>query len=194
MLLTIKQIEAKYQITKSSLKNWEKQGLLHPVRTPGGHRRYLQQELDTLLGVTTRTEPAVAIYARVSTAKQKDNLARQIQRLKEYCEKEQLDNIEVFSDIASGLNDKRKQLKKMLDKVVRNEINMIVVEYPDRLARFGLGILIRLLGGFGCEVRIVEQAKIDTNEKLVEDILRIITFFSARVYGARGSKNRKQDK
>jgi len=40
LLLTAHQIGERYGLHRNTLYKWEKQGLLHPVRTPGGRRRY----------------------------------------------------------------------------------------------------------------------------------------------------------
>ncbi|WP_242839680.1 MerR family DNA-binding transcriptional regulator, partial [Desulfofundulus thermocisternus] len=72
----------------NSLRNWEKRGLIKPVRLPGGQRRYSMDELNRLLqsGQLTDGQESVVLYARVSTKKQADagNLDRQIERLRQY--------------------------------------------------------------------------------------------------------------
>ncbi|WP_243137411.1 MerR family DNA-binding transcriptional regulator [Desulfofundulus thermobenzoicus] len=58
----------------NSLRNWEKRGLIKPVRLPGGQRRYSMDELSRLLssGQLIGEPEAVVLYARVSTKKQAD--------------------------------------------------------------------------------------------------------------------------
>ena len=43
-------------VSKITLRRWEKQGILSPDRTPGGHRTYSKQELDQAK-VTAVTTP-----------------------------------------------------------------------------------------------------------------------------------------
>ena len=33
----------------NTLRNWEKQGIIHPLRTTSGHRRYSRADIDRLL-------------------------------------------------------------------------------------------------------------------------------------------------
>lgn len=85
-LLTISKAAKKLGVHPNSLRNWEKQGLIKPVRLPGGQRRYSMDELNRLLqsGRLGTEQENVVLYARVSTKKQADagNLERQMDRLR----------------------------------------------------------------------------------------------------------------
>ena len=81
--LRTSEVKEKYNITRLTLYKWEQEGLIDPARTPGGHRRYSQAELEDVLGIESHTKQGGCLYGRVSTRKQKDNLARQVRRLKE---------------------------------------------------------------------------------------------------------------
>ena len=48
-------------------------------------------------------------------------------------------DLEIFSDVGSGLNDERKNFKKVLNKIMSGEVDRLFVLYKDRLARFGFG-------------------------------------------------------
>ena len=72
------------------------------------------------------------IYARVSSAKQKGDLDRQIQDLQEA-----YPGHIVIRDIASGVNFKRKGLQTILEHVLSGLVNEVVVMRRDRLARIG---------------------------------------------------------
>ena len=77
------------------------------------------------------------IYCRDSTKKQQesDNLIRQKERLINYCNEKNYQIVNIYEEIASGLNDNRRELKKMFRQL--NEVDKIVIEDSDRLARFG---------------------------------------------------------
>src|ERR1700730_3014527 len=57
---------------------------------------------DTLL---PETATGIALYARVSTAGQKEDLARQVERLKDYAASKGYQVSKVVQEIASGMND-----------------------------------------------------------------------------------------
>ena len=56
----------------------------------------------------------VAIYARVSSHEQKENLGRQVERLMPYCNARGYQVAMVVKEIASGVNDSRPKLLALL--------------------------------------------------------------------------------
>mgnify|MGYP002352702491 FL=1 len=104
-------------VNVKTLRRWDNEGKLKAYRTIGGHRRYKFTDLQNILGETSQNiQRNVFIYCRVSTKKQADsgNLLRQKERLVQYCNDKQYNIIQIFEEVASGLNDKRKELLKML--------------------------------------------------------------------------------
>ena len=196
MLLSAQQIKELFGIHRNTLLKWEKEGLLQPVKTPGGRRRYRRSDIEGLLGICEKkTEKAdVILYARVSTKKQEEYLKNQIERLESFA-REKGWSYEVISEIASGVNEKRRGLKKLLNKVRRGEVKKVVIEYPDRLARFGYEYLKFFLESFGVELVIVngKENEEDRHRELAEDLIAIVTSFAARVYGSRGGKKKNDN-
>lgn len=126
----------------------------------------------------------VAVYARVSSSENKDNLNRQKERLISYCNAKGYNVSKVVVEIGSGLNDERKKLESiLLDKT----INLIVVEHKDRLARFGTNYIQKLLALEGRKIEIINPQTNDEDD-LMQDFVSIITSFVARLYGRRRSK------
>lgn len=192
-LLSIGQAAKKLGVHSNRLRAWEKQGLLMPVRLPSGQRRYSTDEINHILGTGgIKAEPgAVVLYARVSTKKQADagNLARQIDRLYQYAREHNFTVKAELTDIASGLNQKRRGLTNILKLAERGEYKKLLIEYPDRLARFGYLYIERHLRYCGVEIiTIAENQPEDTQSELVRDLLSIVASFSARLYGSRGGK------
>ena len=194
-LLTIKNIKEAYGISRTTLINWEKKGLLFPIRTPGGQRRYRKEDIEKVLQLTDKKEDNpkadTVIYARVSTKKQEEYLKNQIKRLEKYA-KENGYSYEIISEIASGVNEKRRGLRKLLNKIKRGEVKTVIIEYPDRLARFGYEYLTFFMETFGVKLIVVngKEEIEDLNKELAEDLIAIVTSFSARIYGARGGKKK----
>ncbi|MDK2888957.1 MAG: putative resolvase [Thermoanaerobacter sp.] len=196
-LLTISKAAKKLGVHPNSLRNWEKRGLIKPVRLPGGQRRYSMDELNRLLqsGQLNDGQEAVVLYARVSTKKQADagNLNRQIERLRQYARENGFTIRAEFTDVASGLNQKRRGLANVLKLAEQGEYKKLIIEYPDRLARFGYEYIERHLRYCGVEIiAIAEKEPEDVNSELVRDLLAIVTTFSARLYGARGGRRVRQ--
>lgn len=130
----------------------------------------------------------VAIYCRVSNHSAKDNLVRQSERLVDYSIKNGFNVVKVVNEIASGMNDNRPLLSKLLvDK--DNSWGTLIVENKDRLTRFGFNYLKLFLEKEGKQLTVVNQT-IDDNSDIVQDLISIIYSFSAKLYGKRNNKNR----
>lgn len=77
---------------------------------------------------------SVAIYTRVSSSENKDNLDRQARRLEEYFIAGGYRISKVVKEAESGVNDNRRKLEKLIGD---RSYNCLVVEHKDRLTRFG---------------------------------------------------------
>lgn len=138
------------------------------------------------------------IYARVSTHKQnnKGDLERQIQYIKDYVIFQNPYNLEIITDIGSGLSDNRKGLIKLLDLILNNQVGRIFILYKDRLTRFGFNYIKNLCDFYKTEIIIVSKENDDKNlsEELAEDIISIIHSFSGKLYGMRRKIQESIDK
>lgn len=138
------------------------------------------------------------IYARVSTNKQKNrgDLDSQIEYITKQIISMNPKNLKIFSEVGSGLNDNRKELKKVLAMVMNDEIDRIFILYKDRLTRFGFNYLEEICDRFGTKI-IVISTKIEEKsiqEELAEDIISIIHSFNGKLYGLKNTIKEKLDK
>jgi putative resolvase len=70
---------------------------------------------------------------------------------------------------------------------------VIVIEYKGQLARFGYKYLEQYYRSCGVEIDIMElDEEKSAQEELVEDMIAIVTSFSARIYGKRGGRVAKK--
>jgi putative resolvase len=135
----------------------------------------------------TPSPKGIALYARVSTQGQKADLDRQIERLKTYTASRGYQVTKIVQEIASGMNDTRPKLLKLLTDP---QIGKIVVEHRDRLTRFGFVYIEQLLQMQGRTVEVLFPT--DTKHDLVDDFIAVITSMASRIYGRRHSKERAQ--
>jgi putative resolvase len=135
----------------------------------------------TILVEAPRPEGATVLYARVSSADQKEDLERQVQRLQAFAREQGWTEVRVVTEIGSGLNGKRKKLLRILrdPQVVR-----IVVE----LARFGFDLLEAALAASGRHVVVIEEGEVA--DDLAQDVLEILTSACGRLYGRRSARRR----
>lgn len=180
-------------LSAQTLRKLVDEGKIKAKRIGSRGDRYVEKsELDRFMGRHPPVEPkGCVIYARVSTKKQKDagNLDRQKSRLLDYCGARGYAVAYAVEDVASGINEGRRGLRKLVKLSEKGEIDRIVVEYKDRLARFGYDYLKELFSTHGVEIECVdEDGEKSYEEELVEDMLAIVSSFSARLYGRRGGK------
>ena len=178
-------------VSITTLRRWEAEGKLVPERTASGHRRYNLAELQPALFHVAPDDRRTVAYARVSSHDQKDDLERQKKVLELYCAKQGW-TFEVIADLGSGMNYRKKGLKRLLDDIVEGRIGRLVLTHKDRLLRFGAELVFAICETKQVEVVILNQGEDTTfEEDLAKDVLEIITVFSARLYGSRSRKNQK---
>lgn len=154
------------------------------MRTPGGRRRIPESEIRRLQG--EKGVRSIIGYARVSSATQKDDLERQVERLREAGVQE------VIADVGSALNEERKGFLRLLDRVLHNEVGKVVVTYEDRLTRFGFETLERVFEAHGTTVEFLDQSEAETpKQEMVEDLITIISHFAGKMYGLRSRRQRE---
>lgn len=191
-LVSINEASKQLGVSVSTLRRWDKSGVLVAEKTPNGHRRYDLNKINPNLlhGIGNKDRKTVA-YARVSSSDQKDDLDRQIGVLELYCAKQGW-TYEIINDLGSGMNCHKKGLKTLLDGILNDEIGRLVLTHKDRLLRFGSELVFALCERKNVEVIIINQGEnLSFEEELAQDVLEIITVFSARLYGSRSKKNKK---
>jgi len=190
-LYTTGEVAKIFGVSYVAVKKWAYSGKIKYIKTPGGRYRYPEGEVRRLLG-ERMPKGRVAVYARVSSADQKEDLERQRQRLVEYARSKGYRDIIVLEDVASGLNENREDLAKLFELVVQKQIEAVFVTYKDRLTRFGFRYLEAFFSSHGCRIETVDAEELkETQQELVEDLIAIVTSFAGKIYGARSHKKRK---
>ena len=174
-------------VSTRTLRRYAQEGRLPDARGAGGRRIFRIADLDS---ITRRPLAGRAVgYAQVSSRRQQaeGDLHRQVARLRAHD-----DALLVFTDVASGLSDRRAGLRKALGECMRPGVDRLVVEHPDRLARFGVGLIEHLLAGYGVSVDFTGQEPDESAEsELVRGMLAIVTSFAGRLYGQRSAKTKR---
>jgi putative resolvase len=176
-------------VSVQTLRRWEEIGQLVPKRRSQGNTRYYS--LDQLIGKDNFDTDLTIAYARVSSNDQKQDLKRQAEVLETYCAKKGW-NFQVIQDLGSGMNYQKKGLKTLIHMILDKQISRLVLTHKDRLLRFGAELIFALCEAKQIEIVIINKGdEISFEEELAQDVLEIITVFSARLYGSRSRKNKK---
>lgn len=189
MFLSPKEVKERYRITNQTLYNWRCAGKIKYQKLPSGSFVYfpLEEQMDS-------TKKHV-IYARVSNTKQSDDLKHQISLLQQYLCSNGIIVDEVFSDIASGMNEDRTKFNTLMELVVAGDIDTIYITYKDRLTRFGFGYIEKFCSLHGTKITVVNATnEEDFQTELTTDLISIIHHFSMKMYSNRRTELKKLEK
>jgi predicted site-specific integrase-resolvase len=168
-------------VTYRTVWNWWKRGLLKGHQLPTGT---IIVEVEA-----PSSKPEIAcIYARVSSAENRDNLERQAERLVQFATAKGYLISRVVKEVGSGLNDNR---KKLLSVLKDDEYTVLLVEHKDRLTRFGTNYIMTLFEQLGKRVEIINGVE-NPKDDLMADFAAIIASFCARLYGLRRGKRKTE--
>ncbi len=196
-LLHPKEAAAELGVSIRTLIRWDEAGKLRTVRTVGNQRRIPIEEISRLRRLDKGLAGAerCVLYARVSSVRQEPdgNLSRQTERLKEAASERGYQVVQVITEQASSLNERRKGMKRLLALVGQRAVEVVLIEYPDRLVRFGFGYLEEAFRWQGVRLEVLDPPKqLEPTEELVQDLLTIVTVFAGRLYGQRAQGVRKR--
>lgn len=183
----------KLGVCAKTLRSWDAKKLIRTTRSPTGNRIY---DVDSVLisrpDQSDKHSGHSLVYARVSSAKQKSDLERQIQSLSEKFPKHR-----VVRDIGSGINWRRPGLKTILRYCLEGSLRELVVAHRDRLSRLGFELIEFLVKESGGKLVVLDQGvqgstgeEFRGESELGEDLLSIIHVFSSRHYGSRKYKRK----
>lgn len=176
------------KISYQTLRKYTLAGALEHDTTPGGYNVYTYEQLDRFLGKEApEKERILAIYARDSQ-RQQSHIDNQIRKLKTAYGETGL----IYTDKASGLNENRKGLKRLIRDAKKGKYNTLAITAKDRLTRFGYTYLEEILEDAGVEILILDDARDkDAAEELIQDFLSLLASFSGKYYKLRGIKQEK---
>lgn len=175
-----------YGVSISTIIRWSNNGEIKYKRTSGNHRRYFISSGDPEYVKEPKESTKLSdtrkkyIYIRVSSAKQKDDMARQRDFL---CSK--YPDYTVIEDVGSGLNYKRKGLLRMLEESNNGKVTSIVIFSKDRLCRFGFELLQWQFSQNNTELLVHDKSDKTPEQEFSEDILAILQVFACRWNGKR---------
>lgn len=150
---------------------------------------YIDENKSIYVPINNSIDYSICVcYSRVSSNSMKDNLIRQQNRLEEFAVSNNYNIYKSVKEIGSGMNDSRPKLIKLLKD---NNWNTLIVEHKDRLTRFGFNYIKLMLELKNKKIIVINESNEDKHD-LMNDLVSIIYSFSARMYGLRRKKNKKE--
>lgn len=192
--LSIGEAAKELGVSVDTVRRWADTEKLKSVRAPSGHRRFYLADIKRLTPRELKQldERITINYARVSSHDQKQDLVRQVQVLESFSAANGW-QFETIQDLGSGLNYNKKGLQKLLKRIMQGDVGRLVLTHKDRLLRFGAELVFAMCEEFETEVVIVNKSPEEKTfeQELAQDMIELITVFSARLYGSRSKKNKK---
>ena len=103
----------------------------------------------------------------------------------------------MYKEIASGMNENRKELNLMLREIFAGNVDKVFISYKDRLTRFGFDYFKNIFSEFGVEIVVLdelEETNSDFQKELANDLISIIHHFSMKLYSNRKKKLKEIEK
>jgi predicted site-specific integrase-resolvase len=162
--------------------NWWKKGIIECEQDPITKSIFLKTNIQY-----NKQQEKIALYARVSSYEKKKDLDGQLERLRQFSFAKGYIISKEIKEIASGMNDNREKLNKVLLDI---SYGTIIVENKDRLTRFGFNYIKNLLEMQGRKVIVLNEKEENKEKDLMTDLISIITSFCCRLYGLRKGQNK----
>lgn len=196
--VTSKEIKQLFHISAVTLMNWKNTGKIQYKKLSDKKILYDIDSIDKSVdNETQKLNTKNVIYVRVSTSGQKEDLNNQIEVIKNYMLNNGIKPDNIYSDIASGMNENRKQFNNLLEQIFKREINTVYITFKDRLSRFGFNYFKQIFNYFGTNIVILDEQE-ETNktyqQELMEDLLTIIHTYSMKLYTNRKKKLKEIEK
>lgn len=173
-------------VSNVTLADYVKKGYVKAIKLPSGRYRYDEASIYAFLNrdVVRRNY----IYARVSSAGQKQDLESQVKLLVNYCFQNGIKIDGIFKDVASGISfERRKEFFNLLDDVIDGKVDKVIITYKDRFSRVGFELFYHLFQHYGTEIVVISEvgsSKLDS-EEIFEEIVSLLHCYSMKVYSKR---------
>lgn len=180
-------------VSVETLRRWDRSGRLPAKRTPSNHRYYTEEDLAVARGLKPTVESRlIKVYCRVSSQKQKSELANQKEAMEQFCLARGYAVDEWITEIGGGLNFKRQKFLSLIEDALSGKIEIIVIAHKDRLCRFAFDLIEQLLSKRGCQIVVANAESLSPQQELLEDLMAIVHCFSCRLYGRRSYRKEKE--
>ena len=179
--------------SRNTLSSYVKEGLIKVATTPRGRYIYDEDSVYRFIGLKKEKKNKINIsYSRVSTPSQKNQLKEQTKRISESCLSKGIQLDLQLEDVKSGMNSDRRGFQELIQKVIKGEVELVIVENKDRLIRFNFDLLENIFKYFGTRIVVLSESLDNKSyeQELTEDLISIIHHFSMKSYSHRRKLNK----
>lgn len=185
-------------VSKTTFRNWANTGQVRVQRSTGGKRYYhvgdIRRKLEEAPIIGHRNRGRTIGYARVRSSLEQEDLRCQeesIKRAYPTCS-------EIFTDIGTSIDFNRRGFNALLSCVEKGDVSFVVVTHRDRLCRFGIEMVERILRKNLAQLvvlseqdRSIEGWSGSTYEELTDDLFDVNNYFALKQREARAIRERR---
>ena len=92
----------------------------------------------------------------------------------------------LIQDVGSGLNFKRKGIRKLIKLAIGGRVNEVVVAHKDRLTRIGFDLLEFIIKEYSNgQIIVLDNSKDNPQDELMKDMLQLMNCLVAKMNGLR---------
>lgn len=184
------------RVQTSTIRRYRLDGKITGYLTPGGQHLYKREELIQFLETTGKTPNQtseaslgkLAFYVRSSDG-DKTKIQNQITQLTALYGEPDI----IYQDKASGLNENRRGLQRLMRDARNGLIREIHYTQKDRLTRFGYTYLEAYFTDKGIKMGpAFEQTDKTLQDELMQDFMNLIASFSGKFYRLRGYQQKRR--
>ena len=173
-----------FQVSTKTIQKWDNKGILKFERSPTNRRVLPKETLIEYLkskNMFYEDEPLSkrdVIYARVSSYGQpkQNDLDRQVDYI--LSNRADLKNVLIFKEVKSIFDSKRKELLKLINMILNDEVNRIFITHKERLVGFGFEYIEAICKHHDVEIITIqsesEQDNKSVKQELTEDIKNLL--------------------
>ena len=183
--VSAKEIRERLHISGVTLMRWKNEKKIACMKLSDRKCLY---DIDSIITDADDHKRKNVVYGRVSEQIQTNELNMQIELIKQYMLSKGISVDDVYSDVASGLNENRTGFNSLLEQVFKKEIDTVYITYKDRLSRFGFDYFSKIFSYFGTKIVVLDN-KEETNfiyqKELTEDLVSLMRSYSTKLNNGR---------
>ena len=179
--------------TPQTIRKWCRDGKIPYHTNPGGQLIFTEADIKEALGeqnnATTPLKPQNWAYYLRSSQGLTNLLNNQKAKLETIYPAPKY----IIKDRASGLNENRSGLNRLLKLAENGDITDVAITTQDRLTRFGYKYIERYLNHLGVTIHYISKGREQNEyEELMSDFMALVTSFAGRYYSQRNKQNSKR--
>ena len=180
-----KQVMQLLSISRPTLYRYTRNGIITATKLDNGTYDYHDS---SVLKIIKKDNRKNVIYARVSTYKQKKDLANQVKKLQQYAIDNNIQIDHVYQDISSGLDLDRNHFSTLIDLVISHQIQTIYITHQDRLTRLSFKTIKQLFDKFNVKIVVISKEQdidYDNDNEVFEELISLMHIFTTKMYSKR---------